>query len=193
MAETTEECRTETSSGTNAESHLRADHNAAKRKVFLEQLAITSSVTQSAAIAGIAHSTLYSWKKSDPDFAAAWLEALAAGYELLEMEMLERARQGVERKIFHHGKHVATVRDYDHRAALQLLRMHKEAVALVRAARAEVAAQAEPVRDTLEEKLKKVNMRLRAFQAEKRRKRQKPDPETARCNDSERVRVIDAL
>lgn len=142
----------------------RADHQAAKRAVFLEQLAITSSVKRSAAIAGIANSTLYSWKNGDPDFAAAWLEALAAGYELLEMEMLESARQGVERKIFHHGKHVATVRDYDHRTALQLLRMHKEAVALVRAAQAELATEEEPVRDTLDEKLKKVNLRLRKFQ-----------------------------
>ncbi|WP_108811157.1 hypothetical protein [Sphingorhabdus sp. Alg231-15] len=149
----------------------RADHKAAKRQAFLEHLAITSSIKESAAVAGIANGTLYFWRERIPDFGAAWLKALAAGYELLEMEMLERARQGVERKIYYHGKHVGTVRDYDHKTALQLLRLHKETVALVRAAQAEVAAEAEPVRDTLDEKLKKINVRLRAFQAEKRRKK----------------------
>ncbi|QTD57567.1 hypothetical protein [Parasphingorhabdus cellanae] len=154
------------------EGDPRAGHKMAKKRAFLEHLAITSSIKQSADVADIANSTLYLWRDTDPDFAAAWLKALAAGYELLEMEMLERARHGVERKIYYHGKHVATVRDYDHKTGLQLLRLHKESVALVRAARAELAAEPEPVRDTLDEKLKKINVRLRAYQAEKRRKKQ---------------------
>ncbi|WP_422344871.1 hypothetical protein [Parasphingorhabdus sp.] len=163
----------------------RAAHKAAKKRVFLEQLTITSSIKQSREVAGIPNSTLHSWKNNDPDFAAAWLKALAEGYALLEMEMLERARHGVERKIFYHGKHVETVRDYDHKTALTLLRMHKETVALVRAAQAELAVEKEPVRDTLDEKLKKINVRLRAFQAEKRRKRLGAD------HDEERASVID--
>lgn len=150
---------------------LRDDHKVAQRRAFLEHLAISSSIKQSAEVADVGNSTLYYWRQNDPDFAAAWLKALAAGYELLEMEMLERARRGVERKIFYHGELVETVRDYDPKAAMQLLRLHKETVALVRAAQAELAAEPEPVRDTLDEKLKQVNIRLRAFQAEKRRKR----------------------
>lgn len=165
----------------------RADHDDARRAAFLEHLAITSSVKKSMTVAGIANSTLYAWKNSDPDFEVAWMKALAEGYALLEMEMLERARQGVERKIFYLGKHVATVRDYDHKTALTLLRMHKESVALVRAAQAELAAEEEPVRDTLDEKLKKINVRLRAFQAEKRRKQAGPNDDP----DGERDRVID--
>ncbi|MEP2102842.1 MAG: hypothetical protein ABJP02_18240 [Parasphingorhabdus sp.] len=160
----------ETNEDPTVQADPRGNHKVTRQKVFLEQLAMTSSVKQSAEIANIANSTLYSWKENDADFAAAWLKALAAGYELLEMEMLERARKGVERKIFYRGKQVDTVRDYDHRAALQLLRLHKETVALVRAAQAEMAAEPEPVRDTLDEKLKKINVRLRKFQAEKRRK-----------------------
>jgi len=152
----------------------RADHNAAKRAAFLEHLAISSSVKESMAVADIASSTLYKWKRSDLDFEVAWMKALAEGYALLEMEMLERARAGVERKIFYHGEHRETVRDYDHKTALVLLRMHKESVTLVRAAQAELAAESaaepEPVRDTLDEKLKKINVRLRAFREEERRK-----------------------
>lgn len=152
------------------------DHYAVKRTAFLEHLAISSSVKQSAAVAGIPNSTLYLWQRRYPDFAADWLLALAAGYELLEMEMLERARQGTERKVYYQGKVVDTVRDYDNKMALNLLRLHKEAAALVRAAQAEAAAeqaaQAEPVRDTLAERLAKANVRLRAYQAEKRRERQ---------------------
>ncbi|HEY9092170.1 hypothetical protein [Parasphingorhabdus sp.] len=147
----------------------RGDHYAAKRAVFLQELALSSSVKRAAKLARIPNSTLYLWRESDPDFAAAWLKALAAGYDLLEMEMLDRARKGVMRTIYYHGKKVATVRDYDHKMALQLLRMHRDAVALVRAAQAEVAA--EPVQDTLDEKLKQINVRLRAYQTEKRRKK----------------------
>lgn len=152
----------------------RADHGDARRAAFLEHLAISSSVKESMTVASIANSTLYAWKNNDPDFEVAWMKALAEGYALLEMEMLERARQGVERKIFYHGEHKETVRDYDHKTALALLRMHKESVALVRAAQAELvaelAAEPEPVRDTLDEKLKKINVRLRAFREEERRK-----------------------
>ena len=160
----------------------RADHKVAKQRAFLEHLAITSSIKKSAAVAGIANGTLYFWRERDPDFAAAWLKALAEGYALLEMEMLERARKGVERKIYYHGKHVGTVRDYDHKTALQLLRLHKETVALVRAAQAEQAVEEEP-EDTLDEKLKKINVRLRAFRAEKQRKQAaKQDPDGSERN-----------
>ena len=135
MAETQEDPQTDT------QVDPRADHDEARRAAFLEHLAITSSVKKSMTVAGIAKSTLYSWKNNDPDFEVAWMKALAEGYALLEMEMLERARAGVERKIFYHGEHRETVRDYDHKTALVLLRMHKESVALVRAAQAELAAE----------------------------------------------------
>ncbi|MEW4468387.1 hypothetical protein AB1K62_11205 [Parasphingorhabdus sp. JC815] len=152
----------------------RGDHFTTRRAVFLKHLARNSSVKKSAKKAKIPNSTLYLWREKDPDFAAAWLKALAAGYELLEMEMLDRARKGVKRTIYYHGKKVAKVRDYDNKMALQLLRLHRETVALVRAeqAAAQAEARAEPVRDTLDEKLKKVNERLRAYQAEKRRKQE---------------------
>lgn len=172
MAETNEDPQRGSHSGT--QLNPRENHFAAKRAAFLEHLAISSSVKESMAVAGIASSTLYKWKRNDPDFEVAWMKALAEGYALLEMEMLERARAGVERKIFYHGEHRETVRDYDHKTALALLRMHKKSVALVRAAQAELAAQLagepEPVRDTLDEKLKKINVRLRAFRQEERRK-----------------------
>ncbi len=165
----------------------RADHNAAKRAAFLEHLSITSSVKESMTVAGIPSSTLYEWKQKDPDFEVAWMKALAEGYALLEMEMLERARAGVERKIFYHGEHRETVRDYDHKTALALLRMHKESVAMVRAAQAELAAEPEPVRDTLDDKLKKISFRLRAFREEERRKEAGADHK----NGSEGNSVID--
>ena len=161
----------ETSENPKEQRDLRGEHYGARRKVFLEQLALTSNVKQAARLARIPNSTLYAWRENDADFAAEWLKALAAGYELLEAEMLCRARTGVRRTIYHHGKKVATVRDYDHKMAMQLLRMHKEAAALVRAAEAERRIEAEPVRDSLDEKLKKINVRLRAYQSEKRRKK----------------------
>src|SRR5690606_22888832 len=51
------------------------------------------------------------------------------------------------------------------------LRMHKGAAALVRAAGGERRIGAGPVRDSLDEKLKEISVRLRAYQSEKRRKK----------------------
>ncbi|MEP3224904.1 MAG: hypothetical protein ABJO01_02930 [Parasphingorhabdus sp.] len=162
---------------------IYADHKAAKRQIFLDHLAISSSVRQAREVAGIANSTLHFWRDNDPDFAAAWLKALVEGYDLLEMEMLERARTGVERKIYYQGHLVEAARDYDHKTALQLLRMHKESVASVRAAKVELAAHPEQAHDQLEEKLKQVNLRLGAFRAEKQRAQQTgSDPNAATQN-----------
>ncbi len=185
MSETVQDPKTELDPQLDRQLDPRSDHKAAKQRTFLEHLATTCSVEKSMKVAGIPCSTLYSWQEKDPGFAAAWLKALAAGYQLLEIEMLERARKGVKRKIYYHGKRVATVRDHDHKMAMKLLTLHKKSVALVRAAQAELAAEPEPVRDTLDEKLKKINVRLRAYQAEKRRKRLGVDL------DDERASVTD--
>jgi hypothetical protein len=48
---------------------------------------------------GIARSTAFTWKREDPDFAAAWAEAVEAGVDLLEQEALRRARDGVDRPV----------------------------------------------------------------------------------------------
>lgn len=64
------------------------------RNLFLDMLAETSNVSASARKAGISTSRAYKVRRAEPDFRAAWQEALLEGYEHLELETLERLRFG---------------------------------------------------------------------------------------------------
>lgn len=63
-------------------------------KPFLEELAATSNVTASARKARIGLACVYYTRRTNPDFARAWQDALCEGYDLLEMSLLERMRGG---------------------------------------------------------------------------------------------------
>jgi hypothetical protein len=135
-----------------------------RRKVrFLKNLAISSHVANSAAAAGVGVSTVYSWRERDPEFFREWMRALAAGYELLEMDLLDRARNGVEKPVFHEGKQVATVRQYHDGIGVKLLLAHKQMVALVRAVEGQV--NPEEVRASLDRKLADMRAKLLRQQA----------------------------
>ena len=86
------------------------------------------------------------------------MRSLAAGYELLEMDMLERARNGVEKPVFHDGKEVATVRHYNDGVGIKLLLAHKQMVALIRAAEEDI--NPEQVRADLDRKLADMRTKL---------------------------------
>jgi len=64
------------------------------RTRFLDHLAESSNVTQSAEHAGIDASRVYRLRRAEPDFARQWQTALAEGYAHLEMEVLRRLREG---------------------------------------------------------------------------------------------------
>jgi hypothetical protein len=64
------------------------------RVVFLDYLAATSNVTESAAKAGISTSRAYKVRREELAFARQWLAALSEGYTHLEMEVLRRLREG---------------------------------------------------------------------------------------------------
>jgi len=138
----------------------RQQRNAKRKRRFLAELARSSNVAQSAKKANVPVSTVYDWRAKDPVFRGEWMEALAEGYELLEMEMLQRARDGVDRKIFYGGKHVDTVRHYDNRTALHLLAAHKTMVALTRAAQASLREDEGSAAERLDRKLHELRARL---------------------------------
>lgn len=71
------------------EPHNRFDEEA--REVFLQELSETVHVRHSAARAGVSSSTAYRAYRSDPDFAARWMEALRLGYVRLEEKLLALA------------------------------------------------------------------------------------------------------
>lgn len=67
----------------------------ARRRRFLEHLAATCNVIASAKSAGLSYNTFYTLRRNDPDFAAAWEQAIQTGYDRLEEALLARALRGV--------------------------------------------------------------------------------------------------
>ncbi|MGB7411125.1 MAG: hypothetical protein WA910_08275 [Sphingopyxis granuli] len=65
-------------------------------ETFLSHLAESCNVTWSAAQAGLVCSTVYRLRARDEAFAAAWQEALTAGYQRLEMGLVQAALALVE-------------------------------------------------------------------------------------------------
>jgi hypothetical protein len=100
------------------------------RKAFLAELAATSNVAASARKAGISTSCAYEARRTDPEFYRAWREALCEGYDHLEMNLLQRLREG-EIKPASGAKRGTRV--FDNATALRLLVAHRETAARQRA------------------------------------------------------------
>jgi hypothetical protein len=126
---------------------------------FLEELAQRSNITAAAAAAKVSTTTVYRWRDSDPKFAADWALALAAGYEALEFAMLERARFGTEKGIYHGGTKIDSIRDYGDSQGLRLLIAHRELVAMTRVAMAQGGSRAE-IEAELNRKLDQMRSRM---------------------------------
>ena len=60
------------------------------KKLFLKQLALGRSPGGAARVVKIARSTAYAWKREDPEFDAAWVDAVETGLDLLEDSVFER-------------------------------------------------------------------------------------------------------
>ena len=88
---------------------------------FLQKLAETSNVSESAKSAKVSTSRAYKVRRGDAAFAAQWRAALLEGYENLELETLCYLRSG------------DPSRKMDVASALKLLRLHAETVARQRA------------------------------------------------------------
>jgi hypothetical protein len=94
-----------------------------KRELFLDALAKTGNVQKAAKSAHTTPKTAYNYRHADPDFAAAWAQALDAAYDIvLEPEAMRRALDGVERPVYHQGKKVDTIREYSDTLLIFLLK-----------------------------------------------------------------------
>ena len=92
--------------------------------IFLEELARTSNVAGAARTARIDTGTVYKARRSEASFHRAWQEALAEGYDNLEMDMVRRLRVG---ELTGGGPGKAH-RKFDNAIAFRLLTAHREAV-----------------------------------------------------------------
>lgn len=117
--------------------------------IFLSTLAETCNVALSARQAKRKANTFYALKRRDSEFRAAWLEALSAGYDHLEMELLNRARFGALKEVFYRGLKTGTTRTFSDAVALRLLEIHRKAVQPGRSADQEGKRDAKAIFDEL--------------------------------------------
>ncbi|NNC58655.1 MAG: hypothetical protein HKO05_01535 [Erythrobacter sp.] len=102
------------------------------RDLFLTELAQSSNVSRAARTAKVDTGTIYKTRRSDQAFARQWQEALAEGYDNLEVELLRRLRDGE----LEGGKAKERARrKYDNAIAFRLLAAHSDAVGRQRALR----------------------------------------------------------
>jgi hypothetical protein len=64
------------------------------KELFLEQLALGRSPGVAASNVRIARATAYGWKKYDPEFDAAWIDAVETALDLLETQLFDSAMNG---------------------------------------------------------------------------------------------------
>lgn len=136
---------------------------AARQDEFFRELAAVCNVAAAARAAGFPDSKpAYNRKERDPAFRARWNAAVAEGYARLELEMLERARFGENRRA-DQGRSGEKQRAIPTALALSLLRIHQ--------ARAKTAAtpdatapvrpmRGQSIRDEMEARFREISSRL---------------------------------
>lgn len=129
-------------------------------KVFLAHLAQTSNVSGAARAAVVDTSTVYKTRRTDPEFNRAWQEALAEGYDNLEMDLIRRLRVGE----LTGGGPAKSRRKYDNAIAFRLLAAHRETVGRQRALRANDDEDA--IIASIDAKLERMRQRQMAMEAD---------------------------
>ena len=129
----------------------------AKEREFLSVLAETCNVTQAAREAGVSVSYAYKRRTSDAKFRAAWLEALSAAYQRLELVLLDRAFNGTEKLVKRRDGTEERMLEYSNQLGLTLLKMHRETAA---EANVEISTEsADEIRERLIQKLRRLKAR----------------------------------
>lgn len=111
-----------------AECRAAADDNGSDSQweTFFTHLARRTNVEAALKASGLSAEQALRARTDDPEMALRWQQALAAGYDDLEMDLLYRARYGTEKAIYYGGKHIDTVQEYDNGVALRLLAQHRK-------------------------------------------------------------------
>jgi hypothetical protein len=129
----------------------------AKEDLFLSVLAETCNVTRACKAAGVGVTSVYRRKKENARFRGGWLGAIAIGYQQLELVLLERAFNGVEKLISARAGDGRTMREYSNALGIALLRMHRDTAT---DAEFEMPAdEIEEVRERLIRKLQRMKQR----------------------------------
>lgn len=93
-------------------------------KTFRNALAEPWNVKAACGLARISEAAVYKKRREGADFARRWFEALAEGYDNLEMDLLSRLREGRLEDVDDDG----TKRKFDIGTAFRCLIAHRETV-----------------------------------------------------------------
>lgn len=95
----------------------RGTYTEARKAKFLEALALGATVTRAATAAGWGRRTAYTFRRSRPDFAEEWDDAVEQGTDMLEERARELAFDGIihKRPIVAHGEIIG----YEERVEVQ--------------------------------------------------------------------------
>jgi hypothetical protein len=107
----------------------KRDWTKAKADAFLDTLAETCNVSEACRRSGVSVSAAYSRRKSDAGFRAGWLQAVGAAYQQLELVLLDRAFNGVEKVVTRRDGSEERMREYSNQLGLTLLKMHRDTAA----------------------------------------------------------------
>lgn len=99
---------------------------AARKKAFVDALAVSGMISDAAYAAGISRNCAYNQRKADSDFATAWDDALERFADSLEKEAHRRAVEGWEEPVFQGGQEVGRVRKYSDRLLADMLKARRE-------------------------------------------------------------------
>jgi hypothetical protein len=88
---------------------------------FLRRLAISGSVAEAAAQAGITPRTVRRWRAANGAFARRYEETLGGRLEILEDLAMRRALGADHRPVFHRGKQIASVERHNDVMLMRLL------------------------------------------------------------------------
>ena len=133
------------------------DWSKVKVAEFLSVLAETCNVTRAAAEAGVSVSAAYRRRKADAGFRNAWLEAIGAAYQRLELVLLERAFVGTEKIVRRKDGSAERMVQYPNQLALTLLKMHRDTA--VEANTEFAPSDVEEIRERLIQKLQRLRKR----------------------------------
>ena len=97
-----------------------------KAREFLSVLAETCNVSEACRRSGVPMTVAYRRRKMDAAFRAGWLEAIAAAYQRLELVLLDRAFNGIEKVIRRKDGSEERMLEYSNQLGLTLLKMHRD-------------------------------------------------------------------
>lgn len=96
-----------------------------RRTKFLELLRKRPNVTAAAEAVEVSKKTAYDAYHRDPDFAAAWNEAINGAMDDAEEELYRRGVEGWLEPVFYQGQEVGTVRKFSDTCLARFLQAHR--------------------------------------------------------------------